>query len=334
MFREYFFELRDLVPESICYLKLEGLQATGSIKIKPALFMIDDLERRGLAIPGETTIIESSSGNLGVALSMICRIRNYNFICVTDPNIAPSNKCTIEAYGGKVLMVDKRDVNGGFLESRINFIKQLLAENPAYIWLNQYANPANKRAHADWTAMEILKNFPYPDYLFVGSGTTGTLMGLVERFREKSPSTKIIAVEPAGSVTFDKTQKARRLIPGIGTSRTPELANPSQLFDIVYVKEEDTIKFCHMMAKKYGLLLGGSSGSVIAAISAYADRLEKNSQIVTISPDFGDRYLDTIYSPQWVETHFGEGLLYEDNNGSHNPAQMAGPLREVIEKPF
>jgi 2,3-diaminopropionate biosynthesis protein SbnA len=327
LFSNLFFELDGLSGSARLLLKLEGYNVTGSIKIKPALFMIDDLERRGLLEPHRSTIVESSSGNIGTALALICCRRGYEFICVTDPNISPFNRRSIEAYGGRVIIVDRKDTKGGYLENRIECIRSLLKENRDYVWLNQYANPYNLRAHEEWTALEILGEVPNVDYLYVGTGTTGTIMGLARRFAELSPATRVVAVEPEGSVTFDPGRGGRRLIPGIGTSRQPELADPELVHRIVYVPEIDAIRMCLWVARRHGLMIGGSSGSVLAAIAADAQQFAAGSTIVAISPDLGDKYLDTIFSPEWVDKHFGIGAATLD---ARAPAPAGEPLSEVI----
>jgi 2,3-diaminopropionate biosynthesis protein SbnA len=322
-----FVELDGLVELGRTLIKLEGYNVTGSIKIKPALFMMADLERRGVIAPNRSTIVESSSGNLGIALALICRLRGYGFICVTDPNISLFNRRGIEAYGGRVVIADAVDGNGGYLEARLALIRDLVAHDPSYIWLNQYANPANTRAHAEWTALEILNECPRVTHLYVGSGTTGTIMGLAERFAELSPQTMVVAVEPEGSVTFDQSRKGRRLIPGIGTSRVPELSDASRLDRIVYVDELDAIRMCHKLARKHGLLLGGSSGSVMAAIEADASLFDSESTIVAVSADLGDKYLDTVYSPDWIKASYGV-----DSTMIETAAPPAGcePLSAII----
>ena len=160
IFRDLFYRLPAFAGGHDLFLKLEGFNVTGSIKVKTAIALVEDLEQRGLATPGETVIVESSSGNLGLALSVVCAIKGYEFICVTDPNATHSAVKSMELYGAKVIMVDERDSVGGYLGTRLLKIDQILESNPNALWLNQYANVANKNAHADQTAAEIIKEFP------------------------------------------------------------------------------------------------------------------------------------------------------------------------------
>jgi 2,3-diaminopropionate biosynthesis protein SbnA len=324
---DLFFELNRLIDKGRLLLKLEGYNVTGSIKIKPAIFMIAELEQRGIIQPGRSTIIESSSGNLGIALALICQLRGYGFVCVTDPNISDLNHRSIEAYGGRVVVVDQKDSNGGYLETRLSRIRAFLNENDDYVWLNQYANQFNARAHEEWTALEILSEVPDVTHLYVGSGTTGTVMGLAKQFAKQSPETRIIAVEPEGSVTFDAGRAGRRLIPGIGTSRRPELADAGLLHRIVYVPETDAVRMCHRLARRHGLILGGSTGSVLAAVAADAKTFDSASTIVAISPDLGDKYMDSIYSPEWVLESYG--MTVESPDGFLD-APTCEPLSDVI----
>jgi cysteine synthase A len=132
-----------LGPHRDVYLKLEGLNAPGSVKFKPARQMIEDLEERGIIQSGCHKIVESSSGNLGVALALVCKVKGYPFTCVTDPNANPAHLAHIRRYGGEVVMVTQRDANGGFLQTRLALIRQMLRDDPTCVWTNQYANPAN-----------------------------------------------------------------------------------------------------------------------------------------------------------------------------------------------
>jgi N-(2-amino-2-carboxyethyl)-L-glutamate synthase len=292
------------------FLKIEGFNPAGSIKIKPAIRMLEVLEEKGEISPSHTNIIESSSGNLGVAVSLACSIKGYNFTCVSDPNISPRNEQCIKLFGGELIIVRNKDKNGGFLNSRIDLINQMLNENTSgnkkgknLFWLNQYANEENKNAHYLSTAPSIFESIPEIDYLFVGAGTTGTLMGCAEYIQDNNLKTKIIAVDAFGSVTFGFPSNKRH-IPGLGTSRRPEIVDESLLDDIVVIKEEDTIKMCRDILQKESILVGGSTGTVLAGIEAYKHKLESAKNIVAISPDLGEKYLDTIYNDKWVAERF------------------------------
>jgi cysteine synthase A len=304
IFPNVFVRLHGIARRTPVALKLEGFNLAGSIKIKPAIYMLDKLEAAGEAKPGETTIVESSSGNLGIALSLVCQCRGYRFVCITDPNAAAASLRAMTAYGAEVVVVDQQDCNGGYLHTRIAYIRDLLANDPSCVWLDQYANEANQLAHYEMTAQEILAEFPAPDFLFVGAGSTGTLMGCAQRFQEESPLTRVVAVEPVGSVIFGSSP-ARRLIPGIGSSRCPELLQTRLVPHVVNVSEEDTIRMCHEVAGEQGLIVGGSTGSVLAAIRQLDDAISPGASVVAVSADFGDKYLDTIYNRDWVLRNFG-----------------------------
>ncbi len=287
------------------FVKYEGLNIAGSIKLKTAKYLISGLERHHGISPNKNTIIESSSGNLGVALSIVCKSKGYKFICVTDPNTLPVTEQYMKLYGTEIMRVTERDQSGGFLAKRIELIHSLLKSDQNLVWTNQYASEYNIQAHYDTTAKEIYNKFPNLDYLFIGAGTTGTLVGCARFFKRYSPNTKIVAVDNKGSVTFG-FPPSPRYIPGIGTSRKPEIASTDNIYEIILVPEEDTVVTCNLLLKEYGLFLGGSTGTVLYATKNYINSLSnKNVSLVAISPDFGEKYLNTIYNPQWVEDKFG-----------------------------
>lgn len=293
--------LRGLVSAPV-HIRLEGLNVAGSIKLTPALRMVMDLETSGRLSRG-SHVIESSSGNLGVALSVICAARGYPFTCVTDPNASAQACKAMEAAGAKVIIVDQRDQNGGFLNTRIELIRQLCARDPTYVWINQYANESNWLAHYSRTAREILTTFHGKvDWLLVGAGTTGTLMGCGRFFKEHSPATRVIAIDAAGSVIFGQPP-AKRYIPGIGATRTPEILDTAFVDEVVYVDEMHTIRMCRALAL-CGLLVGGSTGSVLAGAELLTRQIGPDDTIVAISADMADKYLDTIYNDQWVNARF------------------------------
>jgi N-(2-amino-2-carboxyethyl)-L-glutamate synthase len=297
----YSFPIAGLVSPPV-YVKCEALNVTGSIKLKPALRMIGELERSGRLGKGGT-LIESSSGNLGVAISMVAAARGYRFICVTDPNASTECVKMMRAVGSEVIVVDKKDTNNGYLGTRIALIHEMCQADPNICWVNQYANAANQQAHFHTTAPEILADFPAVDFLFVGTGTTGTLMGCAEYFRVHSPTTRVIAVDAEGSVTFGGPSKSR-WIPGIGTSRRPELLDHRLVDTVIHVPEPQTIRMCRQLASR-GLLLGGSAGAVLAGVQMFGPQIRHDDTVVAIMPDLGTKYLDTVYCDTWVESHFG-----------------------------
>ncbi len=300
---DVFVRLAHMAPGADVFLKIEGLNPAGSVKLKTALSLVEDAEHRGVLTPG-ARVIESSSGNLGIALSSICATKRYAFTCVVDPNTNATSIDHMRALGAEVVVVDTVDANGGFLQSRIAHIRRRVEADPSMVWLNQYANPANPRAHYEQTAHTLLKELQHIDYLFVGAGSTGTFVGCSRYLREYSPDTRIVAVDALGSVIFGALPGPRR-IPGLGASRVPELLEPGLADDVVLVAEEDAVHECRLLARTHGLLVGGSTGSVLAAIRQYADAFPAGSRIAAISPDLGERYLGTVYNDAWVRQHLG-----------------------------
>lgn len=283
-------------------LKIEGLNPAGSVKLKTAVALVDDAERRGL-VDSHTRFIESSSGNLGIALAMVCAARNYPLTVVTDPNASPQAVRIIRALDVELVEVVHRDANGGYLASRIDYVRERVARDPRLVWLNQYANRAGVEAHARRTARAIDVELGPPDYLFVGAGTTGTLMGCAEYFRARGAGTKVVAVDAVGSITFGGSAGPRH-IPGLGSSRRPEIFSAQDLHRVVAVAESATIRTCRDLARRYGLLAGGSTGTVLAAVAQLADEIDPAARVVALSPDLGDRYAETVYDDGWVAARF------------------------------
>ena len=196
------------------FLKCEGFNFAGSIKLKAAMEMVEAAERRGILKP-DSVLVESSSGNLGVALSMIAASKGYRFVCVTDRRCNLTTRLMMEALGARVHVIDEPDPVGGLVGARINYVRAMCAADDRCVWLNQYSNPNNWMAHFRRTAPAIARQFPGLDVLFVGAGTTGTLMGCARYFREWHRPVRIVAVDTVGSVTFG-TPPGPRMIPGLG----------------------------------------------------------------------------------------------------------------------
>ncbi|WP_407555166.1 2,3-diaminopropionate biosynthesis protein SbnA [Streptomyces sp. Pv4-95] len=301
---DLFIRADHLAPGSSVFLKLEGLNPAGSVKLKTAVALVSQAEESGRDFP-RTRLIESTSGNLGVALAMVCAAKGYHLTCVTDPNANAQSVRLMKALGAEVVVIDLRDGNGGFLQSRIDYIGERLRREPDTYWLNQYANPAGPQAHRERTGRSIFEEVGHVDHVFIGAGTTGTLMGCAEFFRQHSPDTRIIAVDSVGSVSFGGAP-SRRHIPGLGTSRRPEILDEALIDEVVHISEVDAVEMCRALAEERGLLLGGSSGTVLAAVSEKAKDIPEGSVVVAISPDFGERYLETIYNDAWVAERWPE----------------------------
>ncbi|WP_433557149.1 2,3-diaminopropionate biosynthesis protein SbnA [Pseudonocardia xinjiangensis] len=303
---QLYVDLQSIFGQSL-YLKCEGFNFAGSIKLKAASEMVEAAERDGLLRPG-SILVESSSGNLGVALSMIAASKGYGFVCVTDSRSNLATRRLMEALGSQVQIITEPDPVGGFLGARIDYVRSLCASDPRYVWLNQYTNPGNWRAHYRTTAPAIADEFPRLDVLFVGAGTTGTLMGCARFFREWHRPVRIVAIDSVGSVTFGGAP-GRRMIPGLGTGVRPALLDESYVDEVVLVEEADTIRACHRLARS-GFLFGGSTGTVVSgAMSWLAQHDDGDLTSVAIAPDLGERYLDTVYQSNWVHDLYGEDVL-------------------------
>ncbi len=303
---ELYVDLEPTFGQSV-FLKCEGFNFAGSIKLKAATEMVEAAERDGMLTPG-SVLVESSSGNLGVALSMIAANKGYEFLCVTDSRCNLSTRRLMQAFGSQVHVITEPDRTGGFLGARINFVRALCASDDRYVWLNQYSNPQNWKAHYRKTAPAIARQFPQLDVLFVGAGTCGTLMGCARYFREWDRPVRVVAVDSAGSVTFGGAP-GRRMIPGLGTSVRPPMLDESYVDDVVSVEEADTIRACYRLAGR-GFLFGGSTGTVVSgAVRWLTHNRTQDLTAVAIAPDFGERYLDTVYHANWVLGLYGEDVL-------------------------
>ena len=300
------------------FLKCEGFNFAGSIKIKAATEMVEAAERDGTLRP-DSILVESSSGNLGVALSMIAASKGYRFLCVTDRRCNLTTRLMMEALGSRVHIIDQPDPVSGFVGARINYVRAACAADNRYVWLNQYSNPSNWIAHYRRTAPAIARQFPQLDVLFVGAGTTGTLMGCARYFRRWHKPVRIIAVDTVGSVTFG-TAPGPRMIPGLGMSTRPPLLDQSYVDEVVHVEEADTIRACHRMARS-GFLFGGSTGTVVSGATRWlAQHDTRQLTAVAIAPDLGERYLDTIYQTNWLVDIYGEDVLTSDELVTDSPA--------------
>jgi cysteine synthase A len=286
------------------YAKLEGFNPSGSIKDRPALETI----RYGIdsgAINGETVIVEASSGNMGLGLAQICRYLGLRFVCVTDNKITNQNLRLLRTYGAEVEVVSEVDpITKELLQARINRARQISERLPNAFWVNQYANLSNAQAHYRTMEEIVTALHGQVDYVFCAASSCGTLRGCAEYVRlRRFVRTRICAVDAVGSVIFGGNS-GKRLIPGHGSSMIPALYEESLAHLFVKVSDLDAVIGCRRLLSAEGLLVGGSSGAILMGVDRIKDSIEAGSNCVLILPDRGERYLDTVFSDEWVEHHW------------------------------
>lgn len=285
------------------YAKLEFQNPFGSLKDRAAFGVLQAAIERG-DIRSETTLVESSSGNFASALASFCRLLGLRFIPVIDPTIPNTYETFLRETCETVIKVDQRDDNGSYLKTRLRKVEELCAQLPNAYWTNQYGNPDNPGAHYRYTGAEICKVFPKLDYVFIGVSSSGTLAGISKRMKENYPHGRVIAVDAEGSVIFGGPPKKRH-IPGIGASITPPQLQEARYDEVVVIPERETIAACHELLYEHGLFVGGSTGTVYAAIKRFARTVSapEPPTVLFLCADRGTAYLDTVFNPAWVGQH-------------------------------
>jgi len=282
------------------HLKLESANPTGSIKYRTGYGLIQALETQGL-LTKDSIVIESTSGNLGVALSALCKQKGYKFVAVVDPKTTAENMNKMLSWDAEIELVQQADKNGGYLLTRLERVKELSCASSRYIWTNQYANPANPAIHYLSTGPEIYQQMKGEvGTLFIAVSTGGTLAGIGRYFRETSPSTCVVGVDAHGSVIFGTPAAPRRLT-GIGSSR-PSTFLDATLYDTsMHVTDEDAFLACWTLAEATGISVGGSSGAVLAACAQYLAEHAEAVNVVCLCPDDGNNYAESIFNRQWIK---------------------------------
>jgi len=243
---------------------------------------------------------------MGVGLAQVCGYHKLRFICVVDPKTTAQNINLLKAYNAEVEMVSERDaLTGEYLPSRIRRVNELMQTFDDSFWPNQYASELNSGAHHQ-TMDEIMTELNGSlDYLFCATSTCGTLRGCAEYKKAHDLPTKIIAVDAVGSVIFGG-KKAKRLIPGHGAAIVPPLFRDDLADACVHVTDIECVAGCYRLVQEESLLAGGSSGAIISAIERFLPKMRAGSTCAAILPDRGERYLDTIYSSEWVAMNLGD----------------------------
>jgi 2,3-diaminopropionate biosynthesis protein SbnA len=280
------------------YAKLEMFNPGGSMKDRAATSILSAALHRG-EVHRDGTVIESSSGNMGIGLAQACLHFGLRFICVVDERANRQNIKIMQAFGAQVEAVHSTPGNSDLLKLRLNRVKELIETIPGSYWPNQYNNPDAPRGYYGLMS-EIEAQLDGPiDYLFCATGTCGTIRGCADYIAAHNLPTKIIAVDAVGSVIFGG-KPGKRLIPGHGASIQPGLFTPNLAHDIVYTSDMDCVTGCRLLLRHETLLCGGSSGAIVVALHSYAQKIPAGANVVAILPDRGDRYLDTIYNETWV----------------------------------
>ena len=299
--------LRRLLDRSdiAVWAKLEAANPGGSAKDRPAAGMLRDALREGLIGPG-TTVIESSSGNMGVGLAQACRYHGMHLICVVDARAHDTNIRTMRALGADVRIVTEPDPEtGDLLVARLKLVADLLARTPGSFWPNQYANASNPAAHAAGTMREIDEALDGDvDYVFVATSTTGTLRGCVDYLRGHDRATKVVAVDAAGSALFGG-RHGRRLLPGFGAGVESTLSLGAEFDELVRVSDLDCVVGCRRLVDREAILAGASAGGVVYALESLAAGMPAGSRCAAILHDGGSGYLGTVYDDGWVERELG-----------------------------
>ncbi|WP_127529760.1 2,3-diaminopropionate biosynthesis protein SbnA [Paenibacillus kobensis] len=298
--------LRRLYPDARVniYAKLEMYNPGGSAKDRPALRMMKEAIATGQVGPN-TTIVESSSGNMAISLSMICGVLGLRFICVVDPRTAETNLRIIRSYGAQIDFVSEPDpATGEFLPARIARVNQLVNQIGDAYWPNQYGNEFNAAAHRDTTMPEIAEAIGEIDMLLVGVSSCGSIRGCADYVHGQGWRTSVIGVDAAGSVIFGGPGSRR--LPGLGAGIVPPLFKTGLADSHETVSDLDCAIGCRRLLRRESIMVGGSAGGVIMALERRLDQLPDGANVVVILADRGDRYLDTVYSDDWVRNCFGE----------------------------
>ena len=268
------------------YAKLEKYNPAGSVKDRAALEIIEDAERRGILKPG-ATIIEPTSGNTGIGLAFIARLKGYKVILTMPSSMSEERIKVLKAYGAEVVLTDA--VLG--MQGSLDKADEILKQTPGAIIAGQFTNPANVNAHYKTTGPEIWEDMDGNIDVFIASvGTGGTLTGIAKYLKEKNKDIKIVAVEPAESPLISKGIAGQHGIQGIGANFIPEILDRNIIDEVYTVTTDEAYQSSREVAQKEGLLVGISSGSVIDAAKHYA---KNNKKVVIILPDSGERYLST-----------------------------------------
>ncbi len=278
------------------YAKCEQMNPGGSVKDRIALAMIEDAERAGRITPGESVIVEPTSGNTGIGLALVCAVKGYRLILTMPESMSLERRSLLKAYGAELILTRAEDT----MEGAVARAEQLCRKHSNYFMPQQFKNAANPAVHRRTTALEILQQLEGTriDAFVAGVGTGGTVTGVGEVLKERMPGVRVYAVEPATSAVLAGAPAGPHKIQGIGAGFVPEVLHRTVIDEIVPVVDRDAYETKVALAKREGLLVGISAGAAVYVACLVARALGEGRTVVTVLPDTGERYfsLDEYFS--------------------------------------
>jgi cysteine synthase A len=276
--------------------KLESHNPGNSVKDRIGLAMINAAEKAGQLTPGESVIVEPTSGNTGIALAMVAAVKGYQCILTMPESMSPERRAVLRGFGAKLVLTDPSKGMPGAIDKANEICESI----PNGFIPQQFENPANPEAHAQTTAIEIFEDTDgQVDTLVAGVGTGGTITGVKRTLSEKKPSIKVVAVEPAASPVLSGGKPSPHVIQGIGAGFVPAVLDLGIVDHIVTVSNEEALEMARRLAQEEGILCGISSGAAVSAALKYAGTNgADDSLIVVIIPSYGERYIQTkLFEP-------------------------------------
>jgi cysteine synthase A len=273
------------------FAKCEQFNPGGSVKDRVALAMIARAEREGRLTPGQSTIVEPTSGNTGVGLALVSAVKRYRLILTMPDNMSIERRVLLKAYGAEVHLTPAIEVMSGAVRRAL----ELCAADPTRVMLQQFKNPANVEAHRRATGPEIVAQIEEAgrrgvDAFVAGVGTGGTITGVGQVLRQRFPGVRIVAVEPAAAAVLSGCAPGEHRIDGIGAGFIPEILDRSVLSEVRTIAEHDAQRVKLDLARREGLLVGISSGAAVKIALDVARELGPGKTVVTVLPDTGERY--------------------------------------------